>query len=258
MYVTTSTHSADHDVSYAERVANYLSVKYIPRRTNTLKKLLKIYDAEGILVVNDGIINYTSKKGPKFFFHPNLAKIRITSLMKGSNDRLIKTAQVEEGDSILDCTLGLGTDAIVFSYAVGKKGRVVALESSPIIYLLVCEGLKNYKTDIKELEDSIRRIEVKNDDHINYLRKLPSKSFDIVYFDPMFRTAGKTNALKPLRKLADSKAIRTKSIKEARRVARKAVILKEQRSSGEFERLGFQLPNKKSRSGFEYGVIRVR
>ena len=46
------------------------------------------------------------------------------------------------------------------------------------------------------------------------------------------------------------------SVREAVRVARKTVVMKEARSSGEFERLGFTLPER-GKSKITYGVISI-
>lgn len=53
-------------------------------------------------------------------------------LRNGEPDTLLALAGVRPGDRIVDCTAGLGSDAIVFAFAVGDEGTVVALESAAI------------------------------------------------------------------------------------------------------------------------------
>ncbi len=53
-------------------------------------------------------------------------------------------AELRAGDTILDCTLGLGQDALVAALVVGPSGRVVALEKSLALYAVVSEGLNAY------------------------------------------------------------------------------------------------------------------
>ncbi|MFZ7943124.1 hypothetical protein ACO1D1_05675, partial [Neobacillus sp. 19] len=47
-----------------------------------------------------------------FFFHPNSAMFRIKRLLSGENDPFADAAQLTEGMTILDCTLGLASDAV--------------------------------------------------------------------------------------------------------------------------------------------------
>ena len=58
----------------------------------------------------------------------------------------------------------------------------------------------------------------------------------------MFRqTVNRSSGLQPLKKLANPRPLDRESVREAVRVARKRVVLKERLMSGEFERLGFQV-----------------
>lgn len=80
---------------------------------------------------------------------------------------------------------------------------------------------------------------------------------DIVYFDPMFREPITDSAsINPLRHYANGEPLDEESVREAVRVARKTVVLKEARYSGEFERLGFSLPER-GKSKITYGVISI-
>ncbi|WP_054696971.1 class I SAM-dependent methyltransferase [Syntrophomonas palmitatica] len=95
-----------------------------------------------------------------------------------------------------------------------------------------------------------------NSDHYYYLCHVPSNSFDVVYFDPMFRhPQHHSTAIKPLRQLADHRPLDEQSITEACRVARKKVVIKETRSSKELERLGVQFIVGSHHNPIAYGVI---
>ena len=98
---------------------------------------------------------------------------------------------------------------------------------------------------------------MKGTDHLDYLRSLPSGSRDIVYFDPMFRDPlHDSAAIGSLRDLANGSALSAESVEEAKRVARKTVVLKEKRGSTEFARLGFtELARGNAKTS--YGVIRI-
>jgi hypothetical protein len=86
---------------------------------------------------------------------------------------------------------------------------------------------------------------------------LPDRSVDIVYFDPMFRRPVlSSSALRPLRSQAEERPLSEAAVREAVRVARRRVVLKDHRDSGEFERLGF-VRRRVSSSKVAYGVIDI-
>lgn len=175
-------------------------------------------------------------------------------MITGREDRLMKLSNVESGDSVLECTMGLATDAIVFSHKVGVTGRVICIESEIVPYVLCRDGLKDYVSGIDALDNAMRRISVVNTHHLEYLKSLPDKSYDIVYFDPMFRKSMKSVALDALRDVANKNPVSFESISEAKRIAKKSVILKENIFSDEYKRLGFPCVSKK-RGGVCYGII---
>ena len=96
----------------------------------------------------------------EMFFHPNMAQVRVKRLRYGGNDNMLDAMQVEKGMRILDCTLGFAADAIVSSYGVGEKGKVVGLEINPLISLVVKEGLKTYLPTNYDLKSAMDNIEV--------------------------------------------------------------------------------------------------
>ena len=88
------------------------------------------------------------------------------------------------------------------------------------------------------------------------MRGQADDSFDAVYFDPMFRHPFMESAgIHPLRFLADPRPVSAEAIREARRVARRRVVLKESSKSGEFARLGFSAFVGGKYSHVRYGVI---
>jgi 16S rRNA (guanine1516-N2)-methyltransferase len=56
--------------------------------------------------------------------------------------------------------------------------------------------------------------------------------------------------------LADPRPVSEETVREAKRVARRTIILKEHRDSKEFERLGFSEVHR-STTKLAYGVIRL-
>lgn len=204
-------------------------------------------------------------------FHPNMALLRLMTILKGESDRYLLATGLKPGDSLLDLTLGLGGDALVGAWAVGTRGRVRGVELSPVISTLVKDGLQGLaaaplpqsgnpakKKAWEALAQAAERIEVIWADHYSYLCRQPSASVDVIYFDPMFRSTREQSAsIKPLHGWSDHSPLRKKVIKEARRVARRCLVLKERKGSSEFLRLGFEIIAGGRYSQVDYGLIQV-
>ncbi|CAM3519712.1 class I SAM-dependent methyltransferase [Marinicrinis lubricantis] len=256
MIVTTDVEPDEHTIAKAKRLAADLDGVYAPRGTNTLSKIMQHYHDSQLIKVTAKEIRWVQKGSPDFFFHPSMSAIRVLRLARGERDSLLQATEILPGDQIVDCTMGMASDAIVMSYAAGSQGRVTALESSRLIYTLVSEGLRVYDEAEPDVTEAMRRIQCLNIHHLDYLRSLPDQSVDVVYFDPMFRQPEmESAALNPLRSMANPDSISSESVEEAVRVARKRIVMKEKPSSGEFQRLGF---DQVIRTGNKtaYGVIR--
>lgn len=240
MLVTTGIDPSPQSEKLAVQISEDYQYQWVPRGNRSLVKLKMLHNQSDILVVGDHELRYLDQNEQFMFFHPSMAMVRMKRLLKGEQDNMLVASLVQEGDHIIDCTMGLAADAIIYSHAVGHTGKVIALESATIPYLLAREGLASYPSDLPELQEAMRRIQVVQLDHLEYLKSVPDRSADIVYFDPMFRQAAAGSAMESLRELAERKALRIEAIDEARRVARRMVVLKEQTGSGEFMRLGFE------------------
>jgi 16S rRNA (guanine1516-N2)-methyltransferase len=256
MFVTTSYHPTQAEFELAERLAKRLDCRLVLRRHSSLPRLQRTYGAQDIVVATtEGLRFFPAGAAEPFFFHPSSAQVRMKRLLRGEPDALLVTAEARQGDRILDCTAGLGSESILLSYAAGPEGSVTAVESEPMVALMLEDGLKSYSSGLEPLDSAMRRICVETADHLDYLRVQPDNSWDVVYFDPMFReTISGTSAIAPLKTVANHQALRPEAVEEARRVARRKVILKENRDSAEFQRLGFAMvfrPHTK----IAYGVI---
>ena len=169
----------------------------------------------------------------------------------------MEALDLQPGQSVLDCTLGLGTDALVCSYVVGELGQVVGLEINPLMAALVARGLQYYQTPEEKLKAALRRIQVIKADYSDFISNAPEGSFDAVYFDPMFRQPlDSSSGISPLRSLADHRPVEPWAIARARQVAKRRVVMKERAGSGELARLGFTrfIGSKSSRVVYGYLV----
>jgi hypothetical protein len=255
MLVSTSLHPDPKLLKQAEQ----LSVKYggrlVPRRKRSVGELRDLDGEQPVLLATRSGLRLYSEDARPLFFHPGMAAIRVQRLHAGDADPLVTATAVEPGDTVLDCTAGLASDAIVLACAAGEMGRVTALESEPLIYCLLEDGLARYIAEQDEITEAMRRIRLVGREHTDYLRSLPDNSFGIVCFDPMFRRPITESAsMSVLRAAANPAPVSRDAIREAIRVARKRVVLKEHRGSREFDRLGFTV-YRRSKSKIAYGVI---
>ncbi|GAB6930135.1 class I SAM-dependent methyltransferase [Paenibacillus sp. JCM 10914] len=257
MIITTGEAEAPDIVERAKRLAREIGCRYVQRGGMSLRKLASKAGDDDVLVVLNGHVRLSGPAGPPMEFHPSMGFVRLKRVLRGKPDPMLDAAQMEEGDSVLDCTAGLGADSLVFSGKGGVNSRIVALESSLPLYALLKEGLRTYGSHLEASDQAMRRIEVRHGHHLDYLRLQPDRSVDIVYFDPMFREPLTDSAsINPLRLYANGEPLDKESVGEAIRVARKSVVLKESRYSGEFERLGFTM-TERTQSKITYGVISI-
>ncbi|HAA09747.1 MAG: class I SAM-dependent methyltransferase [Syntrophomonadaceae bacterium] len=254
--IVTSPLSGVSSSSELEEFLSDIGLPYVPRSGKSLGELLRENGADGVIIWQE--------QGPvlqmgdeQFFFHPSMAKIRIGAYRKKKQeDPMIKACGLKEGYSFLDCTLGLGADAIVAAYFT--QTTVVGIESSPIIAAIIKWGMRRFVSDISWLSEPITRIQVYNSDHNMFLSQQKDNSFDVVYFDPMFRQPLlKSQPLSPLRKLADPRPLSNNTIQQACRVARCRVVVKERGLGEEFKRLGIENVLSTSRDKVAYGIINI-
>ena len=257
-YIVTTVYDASPElITRARCWSEKLHTDYIPRERRSIAALMNIFNTEIIVVgANEGPIIYTP--GGKYFFHLSMAELRIKNLINGKHDHMVTAMGLAPGMSVLDCTLGLASDAIVASYVTGTEGTIVGLEHSPILSLVAEEGLQTFASGDIKLAAALRRIRVHQTDYLNYLKELPDNSFDIVFFDPMFREPVTSSSnLKPLRYLADSRPLDYDALKQAVRVASTRVVVKEKRNSTVFNELGIFRFIGGRYSSIQYGVLEV-
>lgn len=255
-FITTGRKTDGNCIAKAHFLAEKYHARFVYRNNKSLPQIKKELNSTIAVVVKKGKISVNTSSG-ELFFHPNMAQLRIKKLLKNENDNMLTAMDLKQGMSVLDCTLGFASDALVSAFQ--SKSLVIGLESNPLISLITAEGLGLFPFSTEETAKAAANIRVINTDYGEYLKKIPDKSIDIVYFDPMFRHP-LTNSLSfnPLRTLANMSAITPASIQAACRVARHRVVLKENSKSHEFHRLGFPLICGGRYSSIHYGIIKIK
>lgn len=255
--VTTGQNTSSCLNLLAKKWAKDLGVKFIERSKGTLADLLKEQNLSAVIISTADGAKLYSPDG-MLFFHTSLSTLRIKNIINGQGDRLINALQLQKGMRVLDCTLGLASDACVMSYVVGQTGRVVGLEGSKPVAFVISKGLMNYKSEDVSLQDIYQKIEVVPVKALDYLLTLPDKFFNVVYFDPMFDNALKrSSSIKPLRLVAYKEPLDEKTLLEALRVASKRVVIKLSRYDSLIEGFDIKITTDGKYSKVKYGVIEV-
>lgn len=256
MIITTAGRTNIEMIHIANQFAKQLEIPYIPRRKLSVEEIME-QEKDDVLVVGKNRLDIYPLNHPHepIFFHPNSAMFRVKRVLRGEDDPLIQAAKLEAGMTFLDCTLGLGSDSIVASSVVGKSGRVVGIEGNRHIAFLLQQGLKTWESGNDGMNLAMSRIEVLNRNNLDFLKEQKDNSFDVVYFDPMFdEKIIESDGIKGLRTIALYTDVLEETIEEAKRVAKKRIVLKDHWKSTRFETFGFSVFRRKT-AKFHFGVI---
>lgn len=213
------------------------ALPFVPRAGRSIAHHARETGRRAGLVVSAQAIHLVDASA-RLGFHPNLAARRIAG--RGTQgDPFLRVAGIGPGDHVLDATCGMGADAISAAHAVGPAGRVVALEAAPILAEIVARGLKGYARGSDALRAAMRRVEVIPANARDHLATLPDGAFDVVAFDPMFAWPQQgAHGLDLVRAFAEEDVPDAALLSEARRVARRCVVMADGAPGPRLEALG--------------------
>ncbi|MGG0657449.1 class I SAM-dependent methyltransferase [Rummeliibacillus pycnus] len=255
--VTTAGRPDDESLQLAEIACHSLQVPFVERRKRSIKKIAELAHANVIVAGKHRFEYYPLGTKEAFFFHPSSAAFRLKRVARGEHDPLLDAVQLKDGDSFIDCTLGIGSDSMLAAFAVGQSGKVVGCEGNQNVAFIVKEGMKRYDISQLPLLKCMERITVIPSLAIDFLKQQPDHSFDVVYMDPMFEeTIEESINFAPLRNAGLHDSLNDEWINEAKRVARKRVVLKAHYRSPLFEQFHFKRDIRQA-AKFHYGIIEI-
>ncbi|WP_144513207.1 class I SAM-dependent methyltransferase [Bacillus sp. FJAT-22090] len=255
--VTTAGRTNDIFVQKAKTIASELSLAYVKRQKKSVQKMHKELQANLLVVGKERLELYIFGSTTPFFFHPNSAAFRMKRILNGDKDVLLEALDLQSGDRFLDLTAGLCSDSILAAYAVGENGVVDACEKDTMVAYIVRHGLETYETESIGLRKSMQQIHIIHQDAIDYLKQQDSDSYDVVYMDPMFEEViEESSNFEALRQAGVHETVSDEWITEAKRVAKKRVVLKAHFRSPLFEKYDFERLTRLT-SKFHYGVIEI-
>lgn len=244
LIVTTAIDKEAKLVKRAQDLAQLYGGVYQDRGKRTMKQIYRL--AEGTLVLNKNELIYYDAEGQKLFFHPNTAWLRVLN----GRDPLLEALACPTGASVLDATMGMASDSLVMQYF---GYQVTALESNPLVHLIVSDGLSRFVMEDSRFTQAMRDLVTFCQDHESYLAQVEDKSIDCVYFDPMFKVGiEESKNLDGIRLLANRQPLTEETLAQAKRVARHRIVVKAHYQDPIFEDLGLtriKRPNTK----FHYG-----
>jgi 16S rRNA (guanine1516-N2)-methyltransferase len=226
------TTAASGDPAEAAHLAGRCGLRYQDRAGRPLHGVL--HDAQGapVLVLARRRADLY-ENGKAFRATAGMAFLRVLRANNGEPDPLVTAAQLRPGERVLDATLGLGNDALV---AAAAGAQVTGLEQDGLLAAFIESALRRLPGHGREPG---KRIEVKRADHRDFLAAQPDGAFDVVLLDPMFRRAGDAGPLfELLRAHADHAPLSADTLREARRVATRGVLVKDAAPGHELWRLG--------------------
>ena len=245
--VTTGRKPEPGDDERARRLASDYGFAYVARDGLSIPALAERCFGAGpngavIVAGREGLALHA--QGVVFRYHPGMGVNRIRTMRAGGEDWMVTAMGLAEGDAVLDATLGIGSDLLVASYVVGGKGRAVGLESELPLAVVVREGMKAYAHPVAPVVEALRRIEVVHANYRDYLASVAGeRSFDVVYFDPLFESpVEESKHMIPLRLLGNGTPLEKRDLERAQRVARRRVVVKDRKegpyaASGWFDRI---------------------
>ena len=243
LVVTTSHKARPETVRHAEDFARSWDIGFIDRNDRPIEELLRTFDS-ALIVTNDDKQLATADGILKS--HLGTAFIRLKSVSRGEGDPLIRAGDLQPGDQVVDTTFGLGRDALIAACAVGPTGSVTGLESSLPLFHLARHGLVDGPFSPAQVKADFgldaAPTTVEHVDAREWLRMAEANSADVVFVDPMFSTPKTSDTgFGLLRSVADLSPLDRSWVDEARRVARRCVVVKCGPSKPWFESAGLEL-----------------
>lgn len=252
--ITTAGRPDAVSLELATEAADILGYEVVERNKRSVVRIQKEYESAVLVAGATRYELFRIGMEKPFFFHPNSAAFRLKRLLNEETDPLIDVARLMEGDSFLDCTLGLASDSIVASFVTGDSGKVLGIEGDADIAFIVKRGLHSFDSNSIDLSKAMKRVDVVHTNAITFLKSQPDMSWDVVYIDPMFSAPiEESSNFTPLRQVGLKSSLTKEWMEEARRVTKRRVVVKDRYDSPTFDKFNLERlvrPNTKFHFGY--------
>ena len=224
VYVTTSLKGEVSLKDEAKAWADEVGAHFVPRQGRREEKLHNLYEN---LIIYTNMGPEIRTEGGRHRFHPSMAELRIRQIDSGKGDRFLDAVAATRPVEFLDCTCGLGSDALVASYGLPRGSRVDAVEASPLLARVTAWGFSRYVHECRAVTEALRHIHLTYNTYESVLTSIEDKSYDIIYFDPMFsRPVVESCSFTPVRAVMEHGSLTYGILERALSVARRRVVIK--------------------------------
>jgi hypothetical protein len=223
------TTGRDVDAPHEERAASLAARFSVPLvKRGNLQKMAGADDVDCFYVVRRACEELRHRDGRSAHVQPGMMP---TKLQQGTQHPFIRAVRGASDDdagsdvgSIFDATLGLANDAVHLAALTGA--RVKGAEASPWLFALLEEGLPRIARSDAPWAAAAARVSAVCGDSADVLAGEADDSVDVVVIDPMMsRTRKSAPAFDLLRDFARMDRASPRLLREARRVARRRVVL---------------------------------
>lgn len=253
--ITTAGRPDELSDELAQKAHRALGFPIVPRNKRSVERLQKEYGKDVLVAGKERYELFRIGMEKPFFFHPNSAAFRLKRVQQGETDPLIEASGLKIGDHFLDCTLGLASDSIIAANHIGKSGRCMGLEADATVAFLTQVGLQTFATDSSMLSEAMAAIEVTHMEAVEFLKTQKTATWDVVYIDPMFSSPiEESSNFSALRQAGVHKTLTEEWVREALRVCKRSVVVKERYDSVVFDQFAFKRTIRPS-SKIHFGTI---
>ena len=110
-----------------------------------------------------------------------------------------------------------------------------------ILLLLLRRVYDSYASESEQLTNAMKRIQVISQDAVTFLQSQSEKSWDVVYIDPMFSTPiDESSNFTPLRQVGLQSSLSEEWMREAERVCKRRVVVKDHFKSQVFDQFNLK------------------
>ncbi len=162
--ITTAKRTSERQLEVVKGLIKQFNLPFFARNKNSINSIIEKHKLDYLFVVENTKL-YLSDGANKLFWHPNTA---ILKLKENNAGPLVRALDLKRGDHVLDCTLGLGADALLIANAIGENGKVTALEANPYIAYLTERGINT--SDFQIIKQLATRIDIINLSYQDYLK----------------------------------------------------------------------------------------
>lgn len=222
---------------YIKKIANYLNLKIVHNEP----------DSSHLLYNEKGLSYISNLSNNKSILHINFLKGSLGwRIRRSEHESSLKKAIGKHSNqlTIFDATAGQLNDSMIF-LSLGHK--VVAVEQSKILYLLVSDAIKRADHELPIL-DNLKFI---NGNSIEIFKKY-NNYFDVIYLDPMYPTvkksakrSGNLNCIKEILSYEDFMNDGDKLIADFMDLKHKKIIIKRPlKSENNYSNINYQIKGK--------------